>query len=503
MRKSDKQQLPELLLRSFRRTFREKQTNREFRAWSHNLLVHLNRYLRENLDRDERLADIADRFGQEGISETTLRRAFRPDEKRKKGYGGARELWDLICIYLYGFDFNEFLETHFPDYLTYQFESQDFPDSTEFGDRRVKNYLIEDVDLSDTFDGKLSPLELQVRDRQLEKQRVDFGVGIDPEFPPAPFYTPDFPASKTRRIQVSGFSNVWLKDESTLPVGIHKSRMAWELVKLARELNVKEFSLISSGGAAIAIQFFFDLFNVGAKLKVLVDNNISPDVKAAMEAIGCDVTSHDLGEKQLTSKEICALTKNESGIDLTYREIPDPNLWVFYNWCSFEIINEAPDYCFLPFGSGDLYTNLLRIIWREAQRQKKGSNTDNRLQVPVHKIKRCHYVGATTTDPQSKLDKLYSHYLPTRDAQLRYLSLLRQSGVIGTRSAIIEVAEEFVDKAMKIAERQNITCEYSSIAGLALLLQNRNQIPSDAKILIVSTGKTILYPEEPDGKHRT
>lgn len=55
----------------------------------------------------------------------------------------------------------------------------------------------------------------------------------NPEFPPD---NPKFPATPTYQIQVPGFSNVWLKDESHNPTGTHKDRMAWEIIKLYRDI---------------------------------------------------------------------------------------------------------------------------------------------------------------------------------------------------------------------------------------------------------------------------
>src|SRR3989338_7675962 len=54
----------------------------------------------------------------------------------------------------------------------------------------------------------------------------------NPEFPPD---KPKFPATPTYKIEVPGFSNVWLKDESVNKYsGTHKDRFAWEVVVLYR-----------------------------------------------------------------------------------------------------------------------------------------------------------------------------------------------------------------------------------------------------------------------------
>jgi len=45
---------------------------------------------------------------------------------------------------------------------------------------------------------------------------------------------------------------------------------------------------------------------------------------------------------------------------------------------------------------------------------------------------------------------------------------------------------------MEIAELQGINCEPSGIAGLALMLQMKDRLPKNKKILVVNTGKTRI-----------
>src|SRR3989338_7123 len=80
-----------------------------------------------------------------------------------------------------------------------------------------------------------------------------------PEFPPD---DPKFPATPTYKIEVPGFSNVWLKDESVNPTGTHKDRMAWEMVVTYKQFllakkggaikKLPKLSILSSGSAALA-----------------------------------------------------------------------------------------------------------------------------------------------------------------------------------------------------------------------------------------------------------
>lgn len=106
---------------------------------------------------------------------------------------------------------------------------------------------------------------------------------------------------------------------------------------------------------------------------------------------------------------------------------------------SYEIINSSPDFCFIPFGTGNLYENILNIVKKE--------------------------VSTKNHDPRFK-------------------------GKVSTFAHLLE--ENFLDQALKMAESQGIHCEPSGIAGLALFLQLKEQVPKNAKILIVNTGKTKM-----------
>jgi len=109
--------------------------------------------------------------------------------------------------------------------------------------------------------------------------RIVIGSDNDPLHPEFPFNNPKFPATPTYKINVPGFSNVWLKDESHNPTGTHKDRMAWEIIvtykdfiksKIEGRISVlPQMSIISSGSSAIAIQSLLNHFKL-PNLKVCV-----------------------------------------------------------------------------------------------------------------------------------------------------------------------------------------------------------------------------------------
>lgn len=317
---------------------------------------------------------------------------------------------------------------------------------------------------------------------------------LKPEFPPE---NPKFPATPTYKINVKDFPNVWMKDESFNPTGTHKDRMAWEIVVTYRDFLLAKkrgqikgplphMSIISSGSAAVAIQTQMKKYGLPA-LKVLLDSNVSENTKENLRNIGCEIYETDLGKKPLTWQEILRLTHNETGFDITSSEALDPTTR-FYDWLSYEIINNSPDYCFIPFGTGHLYENVLNINKKELGTKKH----DPRFKGSVERLRKCNFVGATTNNPKSRADKLYSPHLPFVHFDEQWIRLYRYAGFCGPFSHVQLVKENFLDKAVKMAMDLGINAEPSGIAGLAMFLQMKQEIPKDAKIVIVNTGKTKI-----------
>ncbi len=442
----------------------------------------------------------------QGPSEDLLRRAFN----LKSPPGATLTLRNLLALFATQnrLDWNSLINERFRDKYKNLLDEEE-GESVE--QEQIKSLGKENMDsfatkIANVLFEKLSNKEIDILKEQLQdEKRTDAFSGEDieglyipslndpqkPEFPPRPFYEPKFPASNTFQIEVPGFTNVWLKDESTNPTGTHKSRMAWEVLIKAKRYHIKEVSIISSGSAAAAIQHFFNLYKVNTKLKVLMDFSISKNIKDSLRKMGCEIYETDLSKQSLTGNDIKDLTNNKEGIDITYREILDRYNDNYYDWLSYEVINENPSYCFVPFGTGDLFINILIIAEREFN--NRIYKHDPRFSGDIQKISQCNFMGATTHDANSRMDKLFSYYLPSLDDYQFYINSLIQNERIGNLSGILEVDEDFVEEALEISKKHSIRCEPSGIAGLALLLQMRDELPKDEKILIVNTGSTI-YP---------
>lgn len=317
---------------------------------------------------------------------------------------------------------------------------------------------------------------------------------LNPEFPAD---NPKFPATPTYKIEVPGFSNVWLKDESFNPTGTHKDRMAWEIVVTYRDFLISKknnkinklpkVSIISSGSAAIAIQTQLKKYKL-PNLKVLIDKKTKKTIVDVLKNIGCEVYKTDLSKKILEPKDILMLTKNINGIDVTSSEALDPTTR-FYDWLSYEIINNSPEYCFIPFGTGNLYENILNINKKEVTAKIH----DPRFSGSIKILSGCNFIGATTNSPKSKAaEKLYSPHLPFKHYDEQWIKLYKLAGYCGQESNVYNLKEKYIDEAIKIINKQNINSESSGLSGLAMLLQLKDKIKKDAKIIIINTGKTKM-----------
>ncbi|MDO5972114.1 pyridoxal-phosphate dependent enzyme [Flavivirga aquimarina] len=316
-----------------------------------------------------------------------------------------------------------------------------------------------------------------------------------PEFPPE---NPQFPATPTIPITINGFDNVWLKDESYNPTGTHKDRLAYEVIRkfykpllksnIANDKkSIPHLSMISSGSAAFAIQRLLNNYNL-PHLKVLTDENTNKTIINSLKNIGCEIFYADLNEKALTCSEILDLTDNHGGVDISSRDMLDPINYVYYDWLSYEILNNKGDYYFIPFGTGDLFSNILNISVKEAL----SSTHDKRLIDTRYDYSKSNFIGVTTSDKKSIMDKLYSPFLPFSGIRLKEIEEYKEIGVCGELTGIRYLEENLIYPALEIAERNNINCEPSGIAGLAMLLSMESQIPKDKKIVVVNTGKLKL-----------
>lgn len=319
-----------------------------------------------------------------------------------------------------------------------------------------------------------------------------------PEFPVG---NPAYPASPHYRLRYKHFKKIWIKDESFNPTGTHKDRMAWEVLRFYKEkLKVyldhidiykapPSLSIISSGAAAIAIQNLFSSHSLQfPPLKVLVDHHLDDRTKKAMHRWGCHVYQTDLSKRKLNSVDVCALTDNEeNGIDITFNQGADLREYAanYYDWLSFEILNQNPDYCIVPVGSGGLLLSILKTL----KNQLDGPYKDSRFFGIGEILRNCTFLGATckSDHPRTIMDKLHAFHNRAID-----LDLSPYRHCCNPNSRIVEVEDHYVEQALSIATKAHISSEPSGLAGLGLFIKLESSFPVDKKILIVNTGKLRL-----------
>jgi len=320
----------------------------------------------------------------------------------------------------------------------------------------------------------------------------------DSEIPEFPWTHPSFPATPTVKIEVPGFRNVWVKDESHNPTGISKDRLAWEIYlyyeKLIRSvfasdkrLKIPRLSIISSGNAALSIQYILKKYGL-PNLKVIINPKfVSKELNLALINSKCEIFHYDLQHHRLTAEEILKITDNEDGKDITYGYELDKIS--YYDWMSYEILNLNPQYCFIPFGSGDLYKNILEIIHRELMSKKSSKRFFGNKDI----LQKCAFLGARAKSKNTEFKMLYSEYNALEAKDMKYFY---DKGTCSKDSNIYYIDEkhDYYSRAKSVANANNLTYEPSGIAGLVLFFQVLEELkmPPEAKIVIVNTGKIKL-----------
>ncbi len=319
----------------------------------------------------------------------------------------------------------------------------------------------------------------------------------NPQFPEFPAFSPRFPA--TPMDEHDFFSHrVFIKDESYNPTGSHKDRWALEMVyeykrKIGNvlkgkgdHLKLRAPSMISSGSGALALQHQLRLWRLPNLRVIMADNRPNDPVAARLRAFGAIVTKYDLDSREISDKEVLAISDNVDGFDVTTRNLEDPHRRNFYDWLCYEILAIGVRYIFVPVGTGDLFANIICVIDDEVS----GRKNDPRLKGAT--VKEITVFGATTRNEKSQMDKLYAKYRPTLREVGELLTDFKAKETIGVDSGIIDVGEDSVEKAYSWAKTNQIRTEHSGIAGLGLFYEMREKIAPEARVAVVNTGWMFL-----------
>ncbi len=342
----------------------------------------------------------------------------------------------------------------------------------------------------------------------------------DPDNPEFPLNAPRSPATPAIHLEEKiGKSSdqkftLIIKDESLNPSGNHKDRWALEMLFEYRErikerlvehkatdrgskfIEIPSLSIISSGGAAFALQSLLSLYNL-PPLRVVMHN--SPRMRRAAEklkligAIVEHVALFGKGKREKYHKsegDVLSITRNINGWDITTRGESEPYEKAFYDWLICEILNERPDFIFVPFGTGDLYGSILWVL-NDAISDDTG--IDDRLQgIETEELKGINVLGATTENPNSSMDKLYSAFQPSKPALRKLTEKMKKTGFLGKHSGVYVLSEPRASEARKWFEDHEELigrAEPSGTAGLGLFREMQKSLDLTPTIVTASNGK--------------
>ncbi len=322
----------------------------------------------------------------------------------------------------------------------------------------------------------------------------------DPNNPEFPYDKPKFPATDTKEYKING-KTILIKDESTNPTGTHKDRMAWEillyykrklqsLVNSEKEiLTIPNLSMISSGSSALAIQSLLNKFGL-PPLKVLIKNGFEQSVYEKLTNAGSILYIEDLTIKKLKREDVLRITENKNGIEVSFRDAIDPTHIEYYDWMSYEILNENPTTVIVPFGSGELFTNIMNVNRKEVLLDIK----DKRFIGDINILKNCKFFGITTTNPNSKYFKLCSYFFNCNQYNREQMEMYKRLDTCHPDSKVVDISDDTFQKAKELCDQLNLKTENSSLAGFAFYLENEELFKNEKRILIVNTGQTKKVP---------
>ena len=292
--------------------------------------------------------------------------------------------------------------------------------------------------------------------------------------------------------ELMNIQNIFYKDECFNPYWTHKDRRSEFIVNVAKEQWVDKIVCLTAGNA------WYSLSRYCAKAEIdytsLVFPRISEDRAKALShwwhLMYIDwlrykwilrprdfvqiVAEHDKYERQKKRKNIRAVTNSFEPISINA-----------YKQLMYEIADQNPDYIVLPCGSGDL------IVWVWLAIEELGLDTRIIAVWPQNEhplgfalqIGNDEYVIKNYKE-QSVAEKLTSPF--TAVLPILYKIFFQ------TKHIYIEVDNETILKTHQALDDINIKTELSAATAFAWLVgHSRPDIPMDAKVIVVSTGKWL------------
>ena len=307
-----------------------------------------------------------------------------------------------------------------------------------------------------------------------------------------------------------GYGIVMIKDESKNPTETAKDRPAWEYAKLFRDFSrnlylrkrageldgnisgilIPQLSIITAGNAGIALARRFKQHWLPPP-NLLVDRAAPQSIYDGLKGEYANVFAVDISARALTSEDIKQLTNNQGGIDITSLNIAQPQI-EFYDWFAHEVFNKSPTHIFAPYGSGNLYENLL--TWQEiTARNAAARKRDRRLKVDPEKVVAMSILGSEPDNVMSSAAALTKSFAPFTLYHENDIKGARAFEFSGLLTGIYQVNEARITEAHELMSRFCKTGPSGS-AGMALYMQmfDNVAVKDNDRPLIVNTGKGLL-----------
>ena len=162
-----------------------------------------------------------------------------------------------------------------------------------------------------------------------------------------------------------------------------------------------------------------------------------------MHAHEIQVYTERLGRRAFNSDEILRLTDNNEGIDLTVGRFASEQSRNYYDWLTYELLARGPNVVIVPYGTGQLFDNLLLHLEEEVRevngKDPRFAGDRNGLPwVSIIRVSAC---------PGSIATKITAPFLPgsTRDdygiSRTNLVSQFARGGIIGPLSRICEIPD--------------------------------------------------------------
>ena len=109
--------------------------------------------------------------------------------------------------------------------------------------------------------------------------------------------------------EASGFSEVWIKDESHHPTGTFKDRRSKLIMETAKKKSAQKLVIISAGNAAYSLAKHAQ--GTGIEVATVIDESLDPSIRRVLENIFRQVIALDLSKEALGSDRLISMVRED------------------------------------------------------------------------------------------------------------------------------------------------------------------------------------------------